>query len=126
MFNNEELAGYRRMQEEAMLETAEVYRNTLSNKPSGGFSQTEQLVMTTRCRVSVTGRSPEEKIIAERAGVTMAYTLTFPAGTEIREADRVVITASGTGMPVPRKFDVIAPVRRSYETARRVVCEEKL
>jgi head-tail adaptor len=118
MLSETELAMMRATQEEALQDTCTIQGDTEVSDGLGGFTKTSVTVATTVCRVGPTGRSPEERVIADRVSPVQTYTITLPALTSVLEKHRVV-----TG---GRTFEVVGVVRHTYETARRCVCVEVL
>jgi len=107
MISAEELADYRLMKTEAMQDTCiiqDVDGNTL---------------VTTKCLVRSSNRDERERVIAERLGVAITYTIECPYGIPIKVENRLVIT-SDDGKT--RIFNVVAPIKGSYETSARCVC----
>ena len=97
-------------------DSAQVQRKTLTSDGAGGFTELWTTAATVACRVSPSGRSPEERAIAERLSSTSIWTLTVPALTDVQPADRIVVGS--------RTFEVVVAMARSTEISRRVVCTE--
>jgi len=115
MLSSNELAELRAMQERNMPETVTRRRHVLTDDGHGGFNSADS-DGTTSGRIGPTGRSPEEQMIAARVSGKQVYTVTVPAGFDVIEADQLIVGS--------RTFEVVGVVRRSYETARRVVVVE--
>lgn len=97
-------------------DTAQVQRKTLTPDGAGGFTESWATVATVACRISPSGRSPEERAIADRLTATSAWTLTVPALTDIQPSDRIIVGN--------RTFEVVAALSRSTEIGRRLMCIE--
>ena len=102
--------------EASLPDTAQVQRKTLVSDGAGGYTESWSTVATVACRVSPSGRSPEERVIAERLAATSVWTITLPALTDVTVADRIVVGA--------RTFEVVGVLARTEEISRRVVCTE--
>jgi len=93
-----------------------VQRKTQIDNGAGGFTDTWSTVVSCACRIGISGKSPEERAIADRIGVELPYTVTLPYDTDVTEKDRLVV---GT-----RVFQVLGVLVGSFETARKCVCME--
>jgi head-tail adaptor len=118
MLSAEELAAIRGDVLELQPDTCQVQRVTLTPDGAGGQTESWSTVATVACRVAPSGQSPQERAIAERVASVSTWTLTLPAETDVRPADRLQV---GT-----RTFEVVGVLARSFEIARRVVCTEVL
>lgn len=103
--------------EAALPDLAQVQRVTRTPDGSGGFSTTWATVVTAACALAPADARPPETETAARLATTAAWTITLPAGTDVRAADRIV---SGG-----RTFELTAPAApRSWELTRRVSATE--
>jgi len=117
MLSTAELAQLRATLDESLPDTAIIQRATRASDGMGGFDETWSNAGTVECRVSPSGREPEERMIAERLGSVTLWTVTLPAETNVTAADRIAVDS--------RAFEVVAVLaRRSYEISTRVVCRE--
>lgn len=118
MLTADELAEMRATQTETMSEACDILRKTLSADGAGGVRESEAVAATTVCRIGISGRSPQERMIAAQLGSVVVYTLAFPAPTDVRNADVISV---GT-----RRFEVAGVLdgTDAMETARRAVCVE--
>ena len=91
-----------------------VRRVTRTPDGAGGCSETESTVAETRCRAAPAGQNEAE--IGARLGVAALWALTLPAGTDIREADRIVCRG--------RTWEVAYRLEYPYELSCRVLCRE--
>lgn len=97
-------------------ETAVVQRVTRTPNDSGGWTQTTATVATTTARIAPAGGSGGRNAEG-RIEVTDQWWLTFPAGTDIRSGDTVVVNG--------RTFNVQGPDgTRSFPLTMRVVATE--
>lgn len=119
-----ELASMRATLNRTLPDTATIQRNTLQSDGSGG---TEVASTATTgpfaCRVAipaVTGtRSGREEVIAGRLDAVGIWTITLPAGTDVKAQDRIIVGS--------RTFEVTVPLRpRSWQLSCRVLCTETL
>ncbi len=115
MLSDADLDELKAIQEDAMPDPCLVQRKTTTDT-NGVRTGTYATIETTVCRIRASGKEPEERLIAERMGSVVAYTISLPAGTDVTEADRLVAQE--------RTFEVGGVLHRSYDTARRVVCKE--
>ncbi len=118
MLSAEELAVIRGDVLELQPDTAQIQRRTLTPDGAGGHAESWNTVATVACRIAPSGLSPQEQVIAERLTATSIWTITLPALTDVRPADRLLVGA--------RTFEVVGVLARSEEIARRVVCVEVL
>lgn len=90
MISDAELAILRTDGEQAMPDTATILRLTAAST-AGGHSETYAQVGTTQCRLTASVLSGgTEQMGAGQLVATMAYTMTVPPGTDIRDSDRIV------------------------------------
>jgi len=86
--------------------------------PDGMGGETETVGYTaTVCRCTASNNAPDYAIYAERANETMLWRITFAAGTNVLETDKIVI-----GARTYEVLGVLAP--GTVETARVTVCME--
>ncbi len=116
MLTASELSAMRSTLDASLPDTATVQRKTLTSDGAGGYTESWSTVATVACRVSPSGHSPEERVIAERLASMSIWMLTLPALTDVWPADRIVVGS--------RIFEVVAAMVRSTEISRRVVCTE--
>lgn len=117
MISTAALAAMRTALEASLPDSATIRRNTQTSDSAGGKTDSWADLATVACRVSPSGRAPEERVIAERIGSVGLWTVTLPALTGITARDRLLI---GT-----RTLEVVALLApRSWELCRRVVCSE--
>ncbi len=118
MLSATDLAAMRSTVDASLPDVAQVQRRTLTSDGAGGYTESWNTVATVACRVAPSGQSPQERVIAERLTATSVWTITLPAETDVRPADRLLV---GT-----RTFEVAGVLARSEEIARRVICTEVL
>lgn len=95
-------------------DTCTILRIALEPDGAGGFSEAAATVAETRCRTAPAGQNEAE--IGARLGVAALWALTLPAGTDIREADRIVCRS--------RAWEVAYRLEYPYELSCRVLCRE--
>lgn len=108
----------RSAQESLMRETVEVWLKSETATDSGGRQATFAKNTTTIGRVGPIGRDPSDRETISRLNIVMPYGVTVPHDTVVSEHDRLVV---GT-----RTFEVMAVIRRTFNTALRCVCNEVL
>lgn len=117
MLSTAEIQAMRGVLNQTLPDSGTIYRrDAITSDGMGGFTDEWSASGTVECRISPIGRTPTEQIIAEQLQSVSLWTVTLPAETEIGPADR--IQSSG------RVLEVVAPLPRSWELCRRVVCQE--
>jgi head-tail adaptor len=111
-----ELAAMRADLTASLPDTAVIQRRTLTPDGMGGQTEAWATVATVACRVAPTANMPEEFTNGGRLVSTSWWRVTFPAGTDVRAADRV--------LALGRTFEVVAGGARSRELSRRVFAAE--
>jgi head-tail adaptor len=126
MLTSVEMSEIRADQELLMPDSGQISRRTLTSDGMGGQTESWAAQGTAKaCRIGTGGRSAEERRIAERVGAVMSYVVTLPAGTDITEADRIVVTPSAlSAVSGTRTLEVVGIVRDSVGTCVRAVCVE--
>ena len=119
MFNADDLASLRALQEENMPDLSTIERQTLADDASGGQSDAwQQVAAGVKCRIDASGRDPQAREMAARLGVAVVYVVIFPVGTDAQEGDRVTITGRAVALRA------VAPINGSYQTAHKCLCVE--
>lgn len=90
--------------------------NRVSDGEGGYTLGTPTTVATVACRVSPLGNAAQESVIGEAVRAVAQYVVHLPAETDVRSDDRLVVGS--------RTFEVVEPLRRSYEVIRRVIARE--
>lgn len=117
-----DLASMRATLNRTLPDTATIQRDTLGSDGSGG--QTVSSTATTgpfACRVAATASTTQrgEQVIAGKLDAVGVWTITLPAGTDVKATDRILIGS--------RTFDVTLPLRpRSWQLSCRVLCTETI
>lgn len=117
MLPSGDLTWMRSQQNRTMTDSVKVYRGGDADDGMGGHTSEPVQVGTLACRIAASGNSPAERLIAQQVNAVSTYTLTFPAGADVRSGDTLKETAGEE-----RTLSVIAPLHGTNETARRVVC----
>ena len=87
----------------------------------GTIDTWSELATAVPCRVAeVVGAGERESTQAGRITSAGEHVVRFPYGTDIHEADRVVVTVNAQ----ERTFDVARVIEHSYATTTSVVCSE--
>lgn len=112
------LAGLRAYANLALPDVATVTRGTRVSDGEGGYTIADPwpTVATVACRVSPLGNAAQESTVGEAVRSIAQYVIHMPALTDVASGDRIVVGA--------RTFEVVEPLRRSYEVVRRVICRE--
>ena len=93
-----------------------IVRTTYTSDGMGG--QTETITNTAAmCRCAASNNAPDYQIYAARANETMLWRITFAAGADVLETDKITIGARAYEV-----LGVLAP--GTIETARVTVCME--
>lgn len=117
MLSRSEISAMRATIAKTLPETARIERMTRTPDGMGGSIETWTTIATVSCRIAPAGYAPSETAIANRISDRVAWTMTFPAETDIDAADRVVI-----GDRVFEVIGVFSP--RTYELSTRVIATE--
>ncbi len=100
---------------DSLPDTGVIKRVTRTSDGMGGFTDAFAAVGTAVVRIGPM-QPRDEAIVSGRLGADTAWVLTFPNGTDVVSADRVVVGS--------RTFDVTFAVVRSWEIDRRVYAKE--
>jgi Phage head-tail joining protein len=113
-----ELDSCRALQRMTMVETASIDRAITVSDGMGGWTETWSTVAIVPCRVGTPtgGAIGAERVVADRLSGETTMAVTFPAGTDVRRTDRLLIY--GKTFEV---LSVLAP--HTYETARVTLCK---
>ena len=117
MISSTELDVMRTLQTATLDLTCQIRRKTLTDDQMGG--QTESWANSgsqTVCRVTETA-SATEGLSADREVSQIGYIITLPYGKDVIAGDRLLVSGS-------RTFEILGVIKRSYETATRVICQE--
>ncbi|MBX6770879.1 MAG: head-tail adaptor protein [Chloroflexi bacterium] len=117
MLSTADLASMQATLTASLPDTAQVQRVARTSDGMGGFTESWSTVTTVACRVSPSGNTTAEQVVAERVQDRVLWTLTLPAQMDVTAADRIVVGS--------RTFEVVGVLApRSYELATRVVAVE--
>ncbi len=116
MITTDELASMRATLTASLPDSCAIQRVSQVSDGAGGYTESWATVATVACRVSPSGRQPEERAIADRLSATVSYTVTLPALTDVTTRDRLVIGG--------RSFEIQGVLSRTNEISRRCVCTE--
>ena len=117
MLSTSDLAAMRTTLEVSLPESVGIGRRSQASDGAGGYTDTWSTVASVAGRVSPGGLTPQERAIAERLVGVQTWTITLPALTDVRAADRLIV-----GSRTLEVVGVLAP--RSYELCTRCVCVE--
>jgi len=119
MLNTAALAGLQSVAAYALTASCAIVRDTEVSDGAGGQTPTPVTVATVACRISLTGgQMPAERELAARLQVAAPYTVRVPAGTDVRETDRIVSDG--------RTYQVVGVIAPTWEVVRKAICEEVL
>jgi hypothetical protein len=114
---DDRLARFRALDERAMQDQCSVVRVTPGTvNPDGSEEPGSTTTTTYVCRVSASGGSPQETLIASRLTDVTPFTVVLPFDAAVDEKD--TITYSGGTLQV---MGVLAP--STYQTSVRAVCK---
>lgn len=117
LLSDADIASMRATLERTLPDSAVIKRDTQVPDGAGGYTVTTATVATVACRVSMA--SGRELDVAGRLSAVGTWTVTLPALTDVKAADRIEIGS--------RVLEVTLPLRpRSWELSRRVFCTETL
>lgn len=109
------LARLRRVANRNMNETATVSRVARTSDGMGGWTESWTTAGTLACR-RVSTLSQAEQRIAERLTVVRPWMVQVPAGSDVRETDRLVLGSD--------TLEVVHVGRSSWEAVRRMLCSQ--
>lgn len=106
--------------DEALTQTATIYRATETSDEMGGRTESESSAGTSECRLETAEQRPGMSMIAQRIGDRIGdrdvYMVYFPASTDVQEDDRLLIGS--------RQFEVLLVLYGGFEISRRAVVVE--
>ncbi len=114
----DELDDMKDTQDSNLPETVYIQTLTETATATSGRSQAWNTTTTTTGRIAPLGNSGEERELASRLGSVQGYVVTLPADTVVTNQNRLQISG--------RQFDIKATLKRSSQTALRLVCVEVL
>jgi hypothetical protein len=117
MLTDAQLTAMRAVQAEAMTQTATITRLAQSSDDMGGYTE-ESSTSTAACRIAPTLNMPDATIYAGRLQEGLPWRVYLPAGTDVREGDRLTV-----GSKTLEVLGILAP--HTYETATCCVCAER-
>lgn len=109
------LARLQRVAEANMNLSCAVRRATLVSDGMGNSTSTWATAATVDCR-RLSTLSQAEQVIAGRLAISRPWIVQTPAGTDVRETDRLVIGSD--------TLEVVHVGQSSWEAVRRVLCRE--
>jgi len=117
MLTSTEIEAMRTMQEAALPDTCTIKRRTLTSDGQGGYTESWSTVDTVNCRLSPATRLPEEIAQAGKLTGTTAWIVTLDHDADVTAEDRLEIGS--------KTLEVLAVLSgKTWETARRVICQE--
>ena len=116
MITAAELASMQATQALTLTTACSIGRRTYTSDGMGGETETVTW-HASMCRATASNNAPDYQIYASRANETMLWRITFAAGTDVQETDKITI-----GARVYEVLGVLAP--GTVETARVTVCME--
>lgn len=119
MLTSDQLDAMRETLEASLPETARIMRLSLVANGKGGQTEESDEVEEVAARLEPLNERREESTFGGRLGSVVAWIITLPYGTEIQQADQLVING--------RTFEVTGVKGgRTYEISTRVECREIL
>lgn len=76
---------------EAMPSSAQIQRATTASDGAGGRTRSFATVATVACRITPDAMGAQEAISSDRLRDAEPYRVSFPAGTDVRITDRLII-----------------------------------
>lgn len=102
---------------------AVITRQVWIDDGAGGTYPGDPVLINVACRISEHKSAAGEQLVAGALVGQSLFDVTFPAGTDVRLADRFSITFSGGDTRSYEVLNMSAP--KSRETARVVLCQER-
>jgi SPP1 family predicted phage head-tail adaptor len=116
MLTDLQLAEMRATVNDALPDTCLVQRRTIVNDGGGGQTETWADHATVACRIAPVGGG-EGRVAGGRVEDETTHVVTMPAGTDVTEADRLVISS--------RTYEVtLVHERGAWELSKRVEAKE--
>lgn len=110
------IAKARSIAESTMIDTATIRRNTPVGDGMGGATDSWATVATVKCRVMTRLSQPSDRQGGGRLETGADYTIRFPVGTDVRNADRIVVGS--------RTFEMVRPVEYTQNPSLSVAVVE--
>lgn len=92
MLSAGDVASMRATCQEAMPDTAIIYRRSWASDGGGGGSATFTAAGTVACRLAPTTSPGDEEPIADRLAEASHWTIAVPALTDVRQDDRITVS----------------------------------
>lgn len=89
--------------------SAQIQRSTNASDGAGGRTRAFGTVLTVACRITPDATGAREVLSAERLRDAEPYRVAFPAGTDVRITDRIIVaglTLSVEAVRAPRSVEV--------------------
>lgn len=100
------------LDESTMTATATIIRDVVTSDGAGGQTFTPATVGTVKCRLMLLRLHPNEAAVSGQLQNTANMEIRFPTGTDIQNADRIVIGS--------RTFEVGKSLPHTWQTSLRV------
>ena len=102
--------------ESTMSDTATIRRNTPASDGMGGATDSWATVATVQCRLMTRLSQPSDRAGGGRVETQTDYVIRLPVGTDVRNADRIVVGS--------RTFEVVRPVAYTISPSINVAVVE--
>lgn len=112
LITSSDLAELVAIDEDTMTDTATIIRDAVASDGAGGQTFTPATVATVKCRLMLFRLHPNEAAVSGQLQNTVSMMIRFPTGTDVRNADRIVI---GT-----RTFEADKALPHTWQTSLRV------
>ena len=110
------LAKAQAIAESTMSDTATIRRNTPASDGMGGATDSWATVATVQCRLMSRLSQPSDRAGGGRVETQTDYVIRLPVGTDVRNADRIVVGS--------RTFEVVRPVAYTINPSINVAVVE--
>lgn len=112
LLDTADVAAMRAEMAAALPDTCQIARPLRLPDGAGGFSETYTVIATVPCRIASMGQTQT----AARSGSAASWTVGLPAGTDVRESDRIVYGA--------RKFEIGSILKFPHDLSVLLLCSE--
>ncbi len=107
-----DIAAMREEMAAALPDTCQISRPVRASDGAGGFTEEYIVVATVPCRIASMGQTQT----AARQGSAASWTVGLPAGTDVRESDRIVYGA--------RRFEIGSILKFPHDLSVLLLCSE--
>lgn len=113
LISTADVVSMRALANQALWDTATIQRATATTDGGGGTTSTWATVATVACRIAPVGGGESAGTQGERISDESTAVVTLPAGTDVTEADRIVLGAVTYEVTLVRRRLTVEITRRA-------------